>query len=970
MLSISTFGTSVSEYYAGAISKRETLTNKKPYVIGCAVLAIDIKDTAEKLGMDIGVEFLEGGLHNRPNLLREKLQAAIDEISASGRCDRIAVGYGVCGRGTIGVQVRDIPLSIPKVYDCIALFLGGDAAYRREFKKYPGTYYMSAGWYEEKTEPFSQRKKSAYYGDEKLDYDELVEKYGERAAKETFRFLSTWQKNYQRAAFIETGVKRSPKYEKYAREMAEEYGWRYEKIVGGRTLIEKLLTAVETTDEILLVPPNHIIEFDALESTLSANPLWAERVSRPYEAEITVLEDDGSSGEETAYVKTGLGIDAGGTYTDTVIYDFDQGKTICKGKALTTKWDFTVGIDEALAQLDQKKLRQVEMVSLSTTLATNAIVEGDGQKVGLIIMPPYGRFEPEDISYEPKALISGQLEITGKEISPVDETEVKRVVRRMVERDQVRAFAVSGYAGTINPAHELRVKRVIREETGLFVTCGHELSDILNFKTRAHTAMLNARIIPKLTTLLLDLEKVLGKLGIFAPIVVVKGDGTLMSAEMAKERPVETVLSGPAASVAGARHLTGLKNALVVDMGGTTTDTAVLADGTVSVCEAGSNVGGHKTHVKALEIRTVGLGGDSLIQWEKGEFSMGPRRVAPISWLGAMYSGVDKALAFLNMHIDRFTASTRGMQILALTGSAEKPALTHLEDEIVTLLKERPFSIEELIDQTGVLLERSVSLKRLEESFIIQRCGLTPTDLLHVTGRFERWDRDAAESFCRMFSLLTKTGIPEMAEHLLNIGVERLALELLKRQLDEETDPDALHTCPVCETLIKNMFSGGNDRYAVRIDLKRPVVGIGAPIHFFLPRAAEALGARTVLPEHADVANAIGAITSDVVVKRQVRIIPNQEGGFLIEGLAGARHFKKFDEADAFAREELARMVRNLARAAGTSSRVVELKTEDKIPNTADGKQIFIGRTIQAKLSGQPDIIFKENHYRMTEDAN
>ncbi len=122
-----------------------------------------------------------------------------------------------------------------------------------------------------------------------------------------------------------------------------------------------------------------------------------------------------------------MGIDAGGTYTDTVIYDFEQDRTISKSKALTTKWDFTVGINNSLAKLDQEKLREVEMVSLSTTLATNAIVEGEGQKVGMIIMPAYGRFEPEDISYEPKAIISGQLEITGKEILPVDEKEVKRL---------------------------------------------------------------------------------------------------------------------------------------------------------------------------------------------------------------------------------------------------------------------------------------------------------------------------------------------------------------------------------------------------------------------------------------------------------------------------------------------------------------------------------------------------------------
>jgi len=936
------------------------LKTKKPFVIACAVLALDIKYAAKKLGLDIGVKFLEGGLHDRPNMLREKLQAAIDEISTSGRYDRIVAGYGVCGRGTIGIKTKDIPLALPKVHDCIALFLGGDAAYRREFKKYPGTYYISAGWYEEKTEPHSQRKRSAYYGDEKLNYDELVEEFGKPAAEETFKFLSTWQKNYQRAAFIETGTKRSPKYEKYAREMAKQYDWTYEKITGDPILSEKLLTADKTTDEILVVAPNHVVEFDAVRSTLSAKPIWNARERQPDKDGLILLEGDRADVKEAACLRIGLGIDAGGTYTDTVIYDIGKSKTISKSKALTTKWDFTVGIHDALSKLDQEKLRQSEMVSLSTTLATNAIVEGEGQKVGMIIMPPYGRLDPGEIPYEPKVVISGQLEITGKEISPVDAMEIRREVRRMVAKEEVKAFAVSGYAGAINPAHELMVKRIIREETDLFVTCGHELSCILNFKTRAHTAMLNARIIPKLAKLIQDLENVLEKLGIFVPIVVVKGDGTLMSAKMAKERPVETILSGPAASVAGARHLTGSKNALVVDMGGTTTDTAALTDGTVSVCETGSNVGGHKTHVKALEIRTAGLGGDSLIKWEKEQFSIGPRRVAPIAWLGSTYSGWDRAMGFIDTSLDRYGVSTQNMQIIVLTGSADTLALTPQEAEIVRRLKSRPYSIGELAKQTGMLLERSLKLERLEENFIIQRCGLTLTDLLHVTGRFERWDKDAAERICRIFSRLTKMDIPDMAGHLIDLAIRRLALELLKRQLDDETDPEALLTCRVCKTLLENLFAGGSDQYAVRIDLKRPVVGIGAPVHIFLPRAAAILGAKAVLPEDSDVANAIGAITSDIVVKRHLRIIPNEEGGFLIEGLAGARHFDEFETADAFARNELGRMVRDLARAAGTSARVAEFKTEDKILTSAGGMKIFMGRTIHANLTGQPDMVVRD----------
>ena len=273
------------------------------------------------------------------------------------------------------------------------------------------------------------------------------------------------------------------------------------------------------------------------------------------------------------------------------------------------------------------------------------------------------------------------------------------------------------------------------------------------------------------------------------------------------------------------------------------------------------------------------------------------------------------------------------------------------------LLSSRPHAIDELVDRTGVLFASGLRLQRLEEHHAIQRCGLTLTDMLHVTGRFDRWSRETAEAFARMFTFLTKMELPEMAEHLLGLAVERLTMEILKRQLSEETEPESLTTDPVCRALVNNLLKGGSDQYAVRIELKRPVVGIGAPIHYFLPKIAKTLNVETLLPEHADVANAIGAITSNVQIKKHLRIIPNQEGGFLIDGVAGARQFQRFKDADTFAREEITRLVREQALTAGTGSREVELRTEDKMACTADGKPIFMGRSIYAKISGRPDAL-------------
>ncbi len=947
---------------------------KKLCVVACAVLAIDMKHSAEKLGYDIEFKFLEAGLHNNPKLLKEKLQAAIDEISAADLCERIIIGYGVCGKGTIGVQSRSIALTIPKVHDCVALFLGGDAAYKREFKKYPGTYYLSAGLCEQTDASMAKRKQFTYFGDKKLEFSDLVEKHGKKAALQTFDFLNSWQKNYQRAVFIETGIKKSLKYEKLAEEMAREYNWEYEKIKGSSFLIDKMITADHSTSEILYVPPEHVIGFDAIQSTLSAGPVIDSESFRNQIRKLSGHGDISSSQallqnrseekniEESSdrlhgsYIKTGLGIDAGGTYTDAVIYDLEKNRTLCKSKSLTTKWDFTKGINSALDKLDSEQLLKVELVSLSTTLATNAIVENEGQKVGMILMPPFGLYIYKNIDHRPMAVIKGQLEINGRQIEDVDPNEVRRIAAQMVKNNGVTAFAVSGYAGSINPEHEIKVKKIIMDETGLSVSCGHELSDTLDFQTRAVTAMLNARIIPRLTCLLYDLEKVLADKGINAPVVVVKGDGTLMSSTMAKKRPVETILSGPAASVAGARHLTGIKDAIVVDMGGTTTDTAALSDNKVSLNEKGSNVGGHRTHVKALEIRTAGLGGDSLIEFKKGLFSIGPRRVAPIAWLGHIYPKAVDAINFLNQNMNRHTLTTEKMHILVMTGSAKKIEFTSMERKIVSLLAQRPYSIDELVLKTDVLSSINLPLQRLEENFIVQRSGLTLTDILHITGRFVKWDSKTAEQYCEMFCFLSKKQLSELTQYLLDMGRDLLTMELLKRQLDDEVDPEAMSTCPVCRVLIDNLLAGGSRNYRVSINFKRPVIGIGAPVQYFLPEAVKPFGTRAVLPENSDVANAIGAIVSKIVIKKQLRIIPGDQGGFSVEGVSGTHQFKEFEKADEFARKTLAQMVKKMARDSGTSSRKVTFKTKDHIPKTVGGDPIFMERIIYAVLTGRPDI--------------
>ena len=179
------------------------------------------------------------------------------------------MGYGVCGLGTVGLHARHVPLAIPRVNDCIAMFLGSDEAYRQQFARFPGTYYVSAGWIEEKVQPQRNQETPIQCGPDCFTLRQLVERYGEENAAAIRAFLNSWQRNYQRAAYIDTGVS-GPRqnYARLAEAMAQEFGWKYEEIHGSHDLLHKLLTAHTSTNEILLVPPHHVTVHDPIGRTL------------------------------------------------------------------------------------------------------------------------------------------------------------------------------------------------------------------------------------------------------------------------------------------------------------------------------------------------------------------------------------------------------------------------------------------------------------------------------------------------------------------------------------------------------------------------------------------------------------------------------------------------------------------------------------------------------------------------------
>ncbi|MCX6540323.1 MAG: hydantoinase/oxoprolinase family protein, partial [Actinobacteria bacterium] len=334
-----------------------------------------------------------------------------------------------------------------------------------------------------------------------------------------------------------------------------------------------------------------------------------------------------------------LGIDTGGTYTDAVLFD-DANGVIAKAKALTTRHDLALGIAAAVGTVlanAQVPSADIALVSLSTTLATNALVEGRGGRVALVFIGFDAGDEEraglaEALHGDPLIRIAGGHNPHGDSLALLDMAALEREVAAIAPT--VTGFAVTAQFATRNPAHEIAARDFIVAATGLPVTCGHELSAKLDGPRRALTSVLNARLIGLISGLIAAAQGIMAQHQIDAPLMVVRGDGALMSAAVAKTRPIETILSGPAASLIGASYLTHLPDAIISDIGGTTTDVAMLERGVPRLDERGATVGGFRTMVEAVAMTTVGLGGDSEVLIANAGMTaglhLGPRRVVPI----------------------------------------------------------------------------------------------------------------------------------------------------------------------------------------------------------------------------------------------------------------------------------------------------------------------------------------------------
>lgn len=660
-----------------------------------------------------------------------------------------------------------------------------------------------------------------------------------------------------------------------------------------------------------------------------------------------------------------LGVDTGGTYTDAVIVDEAANRVIGSAKSLTTRGDLSLGIgravDAALAQ-SGVAAAQVAMVSLSTTLATNALVEGQGGRVALVFIG----FDAADLERggltealggDPVIMLAGGHEHSGTETAPLDLDALHLEATRLAP--DVMGFAVAARFATRNPAHEVAARQAIRTATGRPVTCSHELSAGLNGPKRALTAMLNARLIGMIDRLVTACESHLAAIGIDAPLMVVRGDGALISAAMVRERPIETILSGPAASIVGARWLTGEPDALVSDIGGTTTDVALLKDGLPEIDPEGARVGGMRTMVEAVAMRTTGLGGDSEVHLItaglEGGLRLGPRRLVPVSLLAVdhpemVHESLDRALSSAT------AGEFDGRFVIPMGGNAG--GLTAREATLLARIT-APMPLARPITSR---LEVA-AMDRLVARGLVMISGVTPSDASHVLGRLADWDGQAAEKALTLLGR-RRNGRGERfsndAKVLAQMIVDQLTLQTMECLLEAAFAEDPAFAEEKPEVLARHLLTRAGvagHRGVVQASLRLgvPVIGLGASAPNYYVAVGERLGARMVLPEHAGVANAIGAVVGQVRQRVSALVSSPGEGRFVAHLPEGNQLFNDREAALQALEQALAAEARDRAERAGAAEATVTL-SRDIREAEIEGRVMFIEATVTATAAGRPRV--------------
>ena len=342
-----------------------------------------------------------------------------------------------------------------------------------------------------------------------------------------------------------------------------------------------------------------------------------------------------------------IGLDVGGTHTDVVLIN-NKG-FVKKVKVLTDPSDLfntvLTGITELLKDISPQSIKKI---ILSTTLTTNAVIQQNVNPVGIVVSSGPGIKAELFSSTEHYYKVKGAIDHRGRETEKINKQEIEEVAKKL-KKAGIEYVAVVGKFSVRNPSHEIVIKRILNKQFKK-VFMGHNVSGNLNFPRRISTAHLNAAVYSMHKEFFKAVKNSLDEKGINAPIQVLKADGGTMSLDASIEFPAQTVLSGPAASIIGSiPHAQENKDTLVLDIGGTTTDIAILVNKTPILEPLGIRRGIYKSLIRSLKTYSKGIGGDSFVSVQDGALVIGPERKGPAMAFGGPDPTPTDAIVYLGM---------------------------------------------------------------------------------------------------------------------------------------------------------------------------------------------------------------------------------------------------------------------------------------------------------------------------------
>ena len=649
----------------------------------------------------------------------------------------------------------------------------------------------------------------------------------------------------------------------------------------------------------------------------------------------------------------GIGIDTGGTYTDAVVYDMNERRVLCSGKTLTTRHNLEVCVAAVLDRMDQELVKKAELLALSTTLATNACLEDKGSRAKCLMigMQPQHMANLEQV-YAGYGLrdLNQLVFIDGKPenlFANPEEPDWDALMEQAEEwfHDCAAIGVTQIYPRADGGRLERRAKEILRDKMNVPVTTAYDLFDEVDVLKRGAGTLLNARLVPLIDEFLQAVRAALKERGLDIPLAIVRSDGSLMSELMTRDVPVETLLSGPAASAIGGSVLTREDNAVIVDMGGTTTDVALIRDGHPLTASQGIAIGPWRTTVRGLYVDTFLLGGDSEICFSEGEMVLEGRRVIPISLLASRWPSVGKklnALAYEGRHHTRMISEFFVLQ----REIREDEEFAENEKRICEALKDGPLPVLELAEEVGASIY-TLRTERLEEEGVLMKSGLTPTDIMAVKGDFPIYDPQAALDTIRFLAENVSESPEEIPDAVYKLVEKKMYCNLV-RILMEVKYPRGLRMIredgvqKLVEHAFEEAYEGRRPEWLeIPFMTDLPLIGVGAPIHIFLPKVAALLGTRAVICEESPVANALGAIASQIVTRVELRVKAEYEGaaltGYSVYRGEERIMFDKYGEACEFAEDLARRLVLEKAKKQGSSSNP-EIKISRREIKSSPGK--------------------------------